>query len=148
MNDIRERLQETARMVETTLPPNTGYVLLAFDFGPGGRLEYASNAHRRDVVKMLREFIQKTESGWMTHQDDGPPAPTMGGVTSGESLGEALPREIKRCQELLVHYAEIGPAGNFGAMMIRKDIEAALKAIAEGDTVAMIFAYKALKGCQ
>lgn len=65
-----------------------------------------------------------------------------------DTLGDALPREIKRCQELLIDYAAIGPAGNFGAAMIRMDIAAGIKAMAEGDPVAMIRAYEALKGCQ
>jgi len=71
MNDIRERLQETARLISVSLPPNTGFILMAFDFGPG-RLEYISNAERADVVKLMREFIDKTEGGkWMKHCDDG-----------------------------------------------------------------------------
>ena len=73
--------------------------------------------------------------------------PEYGGAT-GSTLGDALPREIERCQELLVAYAEIGPAGAFGAAMIRADIAAAHKAMMEGDCAAMIRAYEALKGCQ
>lgn len=66
MNDIRERLQDTARAVQMTLPPNTGFIVLAFNFGPDGTLEYISNADRQDVVKCLKEFIQKTEGRrWM-----------------------------------------------------------------------------------
>jgi hypothetical protein len=61
------------------------------------------------------------------------------------TLGEELPKEIERCQELLVQYAEIGPNGNFGAMMIRADIESAQRAMAEGDVPAMIRFYQALK---
>ena len=64
------------------------------------------------------------------------------------SLAEALPREIERCQELLVAYAEIGPQGAFAAAMIRADIAAAHKAMISGDLVAMIRAYKELRGCQ
>lgn len=61
------------------------------------------------------------------------------------SLGEALPLEIARCQDLLVEYAAIGPAGNFGSMMIKRDIAAAHKAMIEGDLPGMIRAYNALK---
>lgn len=64
------------------------------------------------------------------------------------TLGDALPREIERCQDLLVAYAEIGPAGAFGAAMIWSDIAAAHRAMMEGDCVAMIRAYEALKGCK
>lgn len=68
--------------------------------------------------------------------------------SSGSTLAEALPKEIERCQELLTQYAAIGPSGNFGAMMIRRDIAAAHKAMMEGDVVAMLRAYEALKGCE
>ncbi len=70
MSDVTDRMQETARMVAATLPPNTGFVVLAFDFGPGGRLEYISNANRADVLNALQEFIEKNRdpAKWMTHQ--------------------------------------------------------------------------------
>lgn len=67
---------------------------------------------------------------------------------SMETLGTALPKEIERCQELLIAYAEIGPAGDFGAMMIKQDIAVAHKAILEADLPAMLRAYEALKGCK
>lgn len=47
------------------------------------------------------------------------------------SLAEALPLEIKRCLELIEIYKTI-PTGGFGAMMIRRDVDAAIKASAEG----------------
>lgn len=75
-NDIRDRLEDTARAVQAQLPPHTGFIVLAFDFGSGGKLEYVSNADRRDVVKVMREFIQRTEAGgWMQHLDEGPRPP-------------------------------------------------------------------------
>lgn len=64
------------------------------------------------------------------------------------TLADALPKEIERCQELLMQYAAIGPVGTFGATMIRREIDAAHKAMMEGDVVAMIRAYEALKGCK
>lgn len=65
-----------------------------------------------------------------------------------ETLGDALPAEIKRCQALLPHYDAIGPVGAFGKAMIQADIDAAIKAMAEGDVVAMLRAYNALKDCE
>lgn len=65
-----------------------------------------------------------------------------------ETLGDALPKEIERCQELLVAYAEIGPSGNFGAAMIKASIAAAHKAMMEGDVVEMLRCFNALKECQ
>jgi hypothetical protein len=74
-NDVRERLQETARAVATYLPPGIGFILLAFDFGPRkGRMEYVSNGQRADVIEAMREFIAKTESGgFATHIPEGLP---------------------------------------------------------------------------
>lgn len=62
------------------------------------------------------------------------------------SLGEALPAEIKRCQELVQVYRELpNGAGAFGAMMIQRDIDAAVRALASGDIIAMISAHRALQ---
>ena len=63
------------------------------------------------------------------------------------SLAEALPKEIERCQELLVAYREIGPAGIFGATMLKKDLSEAVDALASGDVVRMMQAHETLKGC-
>jgi len=65
-----------------------------------------------------------------------------------ETLGEALPKQIKRCNELIRQYESLGPVGNFGKMMIQMDIDQALKAMAEGDLPGMLRAYEALKGCE
>lgn len=63
-----------------------------------------------------------------------------------ETLGDALPKEMARVRdEVLPHYVEIGPPGMFGAAMIRQDLDAAARALASGDVVAMMAAYKALK---
>jgi hypothetical protein len=70
MNDIRERMQETGRYIATILPPNTGFILLAFDFEgkPNeSKMEYISNGVREDVVKAMKEFIAKNEAGWGKH---------------------------------------------------------------------------------
>ena len=64
------------------------------------------------------------------------------------SLAEALPKEIERCQELLQAYNEIGPAGVFGATMIKQDIKEGVAALASGDVIRMIMAYKKLENCE
>ena len=63
-----------------------------------------------------------------------------------ETLGDAIPRELKRNRELLQAYRDIGPAGAFGYAMINADIEATDKALAAGDTVALLVLYSKLKG--
>jgi hypothetical protein len=62
------------------------------------------------------------------------------------SLGEALPAEMKRVRdEVMPPYIECGPAGVFALAMMRRDLDMAAKALAEGDVIAMIHYYKALK---
>lgn len=63
-----------------------------------------------------------------------------------ETLGDALPKEMARVRDhVLPHYLAIGPAGAFGAAFIRQDLDAAARAMAEGDVVAMIRSYEKLK---
>jgi hypothetical protein len=76
------------------------------------------------------------------------PAEAAPAKVGNTTLGDALPKEVQRCQDLLAQYVAIGPAGWFGASMIRRDIAAALKAMAEGDLVDMIRAYNALRECK
>ena len=42
-------------------------------------------------------------------------------------------------------YLDIGPAGEFALAMMRADLDAAAKALAEGDVVEMIRRYQSLK---
>lgn len=62
------------------------------------------------------------------------------------SLGEALPREMTRVRDkVLPEYLAI-PAGIFAATMMRASLDAAQRALAEGDVVAMLRCYEDLKG--
>jgi hypothetical protein len=64
-----------------------------------------------------------------------------------DTLGEALPREMARVRdEVLPAYIEIGQPGMFAAMTIRADLDAAAKAMAEGDVAEMLRVYQSLKG--
>ena len=64
-----------------------------------------------------------------------------------DTLGDALPREMARVRdEVLPEYLAIGPPGMFAATMMRKALDDAAKAMAAGDTVAMIRAHEELKG--
>ena len=63
-----------------------------------------------------------------------------------ETLGDALPKEITRVRDVVLpEYLAVGPAGAFGAIMIQRDLDAATKAMINGDLVAMIRCYQALK---
>lgn len=63
-----------------------------------------------------------------------------------DTLGEALPREMARVRdEVMPAYLEIGPAGGFALLCMRKDLDEAAKAMAEGDPVRMLRVYNSLK---
>lgn len=64
-----------------------------------------------------------------------------------ETLGDALPREMARVRDkVMPAYLEIGEAGAFALAMMRRDLDEAARALAEGDVVAMVRVYKSLKG--
>ena len=62
------------------------------------------------------------------------------------TLGDALPREMARVRDEVLPYYTPEVNGQFAAAMMRKDLDAAAKAMAEGDTIAMLRVYKSLKG--
>lgn len=64
-----------------------------------------------------------------------------------DSLAEALPREMARVRdEVMPPYVEIGRDGMFALAIMRADLDAAAKALAEGDVIEMIRVYESLKG--
>lgn len=63
------------------------------------------------------------------------------------TLGDALPREIARVRDRVVPaYVAIGAPGRLALSMMRASLDAASKAMIEGDVVAMLRAYEDLKG--
>lgn len=42
--------------------PGFGFALLLFSFGEGGSMFYISDANRKDIVKVMKEFIEKEEA--------------------------------------------------------------------------------------
>lgn len=71
----------------------------------------------------------------------------MGTDSQPNTLGDALPREMARVRdEVIPAYEAIGPAGGFALAGMRADLDAAAKALAEGDVVAMLRVYESLKG--
>ena len=61
---VKSRMQNIARKVDEELPDNFGFVVLAFKFNEKGEMIYVSNANREDVVKAMKEFIEKTENNY------------------------------------------------------------------------------------
>lgn len=64
-----------------------------------------------------------------------------------DTVGDALPREMARVRDVVMPaYAEIGPSGAMALAFMRRDLDLAAKAMAEGDVVAMIAALRELQG--
>lgn len=64
-----------------------------------------------------------------------------------KTLGEALPREMARVRdEIMPAYLACGTSGGPALALMRLELDAAAKALAEGDVVAMLRAHEALKG--
>lgn len=61
VRDLPQRLETAIRNVEAIMPPQTGVILFAFDFGAGGGMAYISNAERADAIKALKEWIATQE---------------------------------------------------------------------------------------
>lgn len=66
-------------------------------------------------------------------------------IGDSQSIGDALPREIERVQELLPFYDAI-PTGIFASTMMRNSIKAAHAAMVNSDIVDMLRCYEDLKG--
>lgn len=52
-------MKRVIKKVERLLPPRTGVIVFAFDFGEGGGMAYVSNADRDDAIRALEEWIRK-----------------------------------------------------------------------------------------
>lgn len=63
-----------------------------------------------------------------------------------DTLGDALPRAMANVRDnVMPVYLKVGPAGAFAVACMRADLDAASKAIAEGDVIAMLRAHAALE---
>ncbi len=65
----RQEMNEIAAILDGALNPRgvtkTGFVLLVFDFEPGSRMNYISNAERADMIVALRELVANFEGRMM-----------------------------------------------------------------------------------
>ena len=63
-----------------------------------------------------------------------------------ETLADALPKEMARVRdEVLPEFQACGPAGGFAVAVMRRDLDLAAKAMAEGDVQSMIVALQELR---
>jgi uncharacterized protein (UPF0335 family) len=111
----------------------------------------------RAIVKMRREDAEKRREHEAIVETYAPCARNVVGHPAREggnreggagmsTLGEELPKEMARVRDILIpQYQSIGPAGNFAIAFMRSDLDAAAKAMAEGDLPEMIRVYQRLK---
>lgn len=59
--EIRDILRDWGTRLAKELPPEYGFSLLIFSYGEGGNMFYISSAQREDMIKAMREFIEKNE---------------------------------------------------------------------------------------
>jgi hypothetical protein len=53
-------MQNVAKAVENELPKGAGFFVLAFNFGELPA-QYVSNSNRDDIIKAMKEFIERNE---------------------------------------------------------------------------------------
>jgi hypothetical protein len=92
-------MQKLARLVDAQLPYGWGFVVLAFPFGAGGRMNYISNADRADIVRAMYEFIEATKEKWADHE------PELGAAAEDEQLGRTR-QQIAELKRLLTRAAD------------------------------------------
>ena len=62
MSNLKNKMQDIAKTVESQLPPSYGFIVLTYPHNETGELLYVSNSNRNDVVRAMKEFIKKTEN--------------------------------------------------------------------------------------
>jgi hypothetical protein len=93
---VRAKMKDLAKLVDKHLPYGWGFVVLAFSFGGEGRMNYISNAQRKDVVRAMYEFIEATKAQYGEHE------PPQDEAAEDTALGRArqqiaqLEREIEK----------------------------------------------------
>jgi hypothetical protein len=65
---VRSDLQALARHVDRQLPFGWGFVVLAFPYGEGGRMNYVSSTTDRGAIcRVMYEFIQQSKNRFGDH---------------------------------------------------------------------------------
>jgi hypothetical protein len=59
-DEVQEKLRKLARGITEEIPPDWGFVLMAFPLRGGG-INYISNGKRKHVMKLLRDFVYKNK---------------------------------------------------------------------------------------
>ena len=54
-----QALRGIGTLIAGSLPPNFGFALFLFEFGPNGAVFYLANGERADLQTMLREWLAR-----------------------------------------------------------------------------------------
>lgn len=57
----KDKMQQVGAYVDDQLPIGWGFCLVCFPFGFADRCVYVSHGSRNDILRALREYLQKTE---------------------------------------------------------------------------------------
>lgn len=59
--EIKASLQELGKLIGSAMKqmPGWGFTLMLFSYGADGSMFYISSAQRQDMIKAMREFVQK-----------------------------------------------------------------------------------------
>lgn len=60
--ELREQLNLTCAAIKSSLPPNTGFIVLCATFG-GGIAQYGGNVQREDSAKWMGETLTRWGKG-------------------------------------------------------------------------------------
>ena len=52
-------LRKIADKLKAQMPPNMGFTLFLFTYGKDGQLFYISSADREDMIKVVKEWMEK-----------------------------------------------------------------------------------------
>lgn len=72
INDIRDRINKLAKIINEEYFPGLGFCLILFEFYEQGTASYISNANRNDMITALRETANRLEqhSDWQPGQNN------------------------------------------------------------------------------
>jgi hypothetical protein len=59
--EIEQQLKAVGRAVKDNMPDGWGFTLFMFSYGADGSMFYLSSANREDMVKAMKEFIERQE---------------------------------------------------------------------------------------
>lgn len=69
--ETRETLKLLAKTITMCLPEGYGFFLMVYEHNSDGRANYISNSQREDVIKSMKEFMERTENAWAVDKYEG-----------------------------------------------------------------------------